>query len=64
MVLLQNKLYFLKDLEGVNIFQEVEDPTFSSGGVRMLISIETHITCDFPGGGGWSGSPIPLWIRT
>ena len=27
----------------------------------MLISIETHITCDFPGGGG----PLsPLWIRT
>ena len=25
----------------------------------MLISIETHITCDFPGGGGGSGSPIP-----
>ena len=27
----------------------------------MLISIETHITWDFPGG---SGLPIPLWIRT
>ena len=26
------------------------------GGVQMLISIETHITCDFPGG---SGPPIP-----
>ena len=26
------------------------------GGVQLLISIETHITCDFPGG---SGSPIP-----
>ena len=27
----------------------------------MLISIETHITitCDFPGGGGESGPPIP-----
>ena len=24
----------------------------------MLISIETHITCDFQGGGG-SGPPIP-----
>ena len=24
----------------------------------MLISIETHITCDFPGGGG--GGPGPL----
>ena len=28
-------------------------PTFSrgGGGDQMLISIETHITCDFPGGG-------------
>ena len=26
---------------------------------QMLISIETHITGDFPGGGG-SGPPIPL----
>ena len=25
-------------------------PIFSSGGVQMLISIETHITCDIPGG--------------
>ena len=30
------------------------------GGVQMLISIETHITCDFPR--GLSGPP--LWIRT
>ena len=32
----------------------------------MLISIETHITYDFPGdgGGGGSGPPTPLWIRT
>ena len=31
-------------------------PTFSRGwGVQMLFSIETHITCDFP---GWSGPPI------
>ena len=37
-------------------------PTFSRG-VQMLISIETHITYDFPGGGG-SEPPIhPLWIR-
>ena len=40
MVLLQRKLYFSKDPVGVQI----------------LISIETHITCDFPGG---FGPPIP-----
>ena len=32
------------------------------GGVQILISIETYITCDFSGGGGF-GPPIPLWIR-
>ena len=33
------------------------------GGVQMLISIENHITCDFPGGGG--PDPLsPLWVRT
>ena len=42
MVLLQRKFYiFLGSREG---------PTISR--VQILISIETHITCDFPGGGG------------
>ena len=61
MVLLQRKLYFSKDPVGVQHFQG--GPTFSRGweGVQMLISIETNIICDFPGG---SGPPIPLWIRT
>ena len=45
MVLLQRKLYFSKDPEGSNIFQ----------GVQMLISIETHVPCDFPRGGGGGG---------
>ena len=31
-------------------------PTFSRGGVQMLISLETHITCDFP-----VGSLSPPW---
>ena len=48
MVLLQRKLYFSKD-RGVQLF-----PGWG-GGVKVLISIETHITCDFPGG---SGPPI------
>ena len=39
---------------------------FRGGGSNCLLPIETHITCDFPG--GWGGSdpcpPPPLWIRT
>ena len=41
-------------------------PTFfqgGGGGVKILISIETHIcTCYFPG--GVSGPPISFWIHT
>ena len=40
-------------------------PTFSSGwgggGVQILISIEPHITCDFPGVGWGGGGPDPLF---
>ena len=55
MVLLQRKLYFFKDPEGSSIsrgsnFFQGRGPTFFKGGVQMLISIKTHITCDFPGG--------------
>ena len=56
MVLLQRKLYFSKD-RGVQL---------SRGGgsrVQVLISIETHITCDYPGGGVRTHS-YSLWIRT
>ena len=34
-------------------------PTFSSGGVQILIAIEPHITCDFPGRGGEVRTPCP-----
>ena len=58
MVLLQRKLYLFTDQEGVQYFPGGQ--TFSrggGGGVQMLISIDTHITCDFPGGGG--SAPYP-----
>ena len=36
---------------------------FQCGGFQMLFWIETHITCEFSGGGG--GGPLsPFWIRT
>ena len=65
MVLLQRKLYFSKDPEGVQHFPV-------GGGVQLLPGgrgskgpniyfYRTHITCDFLGG----PSPLsPLWIRT
>ena len=43
-----------KTLQGSNIFHGgggVQLFPGGGGGVQMLISIETHITCDFPGGG-------------
>ena len=44
----QRNLSFFKVPEGSNIFQG--SPTFSQGGSNCLFPIETHITCDFPGG--------------
>ena len=46
---------------GSNIFQGGAGGG-GGGGVQMLISIETHITCDFPGGVRTLYSP--LWICT
>ena len=58
MVLLHRKLYFSKDPEGVQHLPGGRGSNFFQGeGVQMLISIETHTICDFPGG---SGPPIPL----
>ena len=56
-------------------FSRFQRPTFSNfpggvilfpGGSNCLFPIETHITCDFPGGGGEGvQTPCPpLWIRT
>ena len=52
MVLVKRKLYFSKDPEGGG-----------GGGSNffLLISIETHVTCDFQGG---SRPLSSLWIRT
>ena len=47
----QRNLSFFKVPEGVQLF-----PGGGGGGSNCLFPIETHITCDFPGGGG----PDPL----
>ena len=57
MVLLQSNYTFPR-IQRSPTFSRGGGPTFSRGGIQMLISIETHITCDFPGGG--SGPPVPL----
>ena len=59
MVFFQRILYFSKDLEsrGGQIFSRGVKLLSGWGGVQMLISIETHITCDFSGGG--SEPPYP-----
>ena len=52
MVYFRETYNFLRFQRGSNYFQGLRGRV----GVQMLISIETHITCGFPGG---SGPPIP-----
>ena len=56
---------FFKEIYHFSWFQRGSN-IFQVGGVQLFprgsncsFSIETHITCDFPGGGGWSGPPVP-----
>ena len=65
-VYFRENYFFPKFQRGSNIFQGVQlFPGGGGGGVKvqMLISIETHITCDFPGGGGFQTPYSPVWIR-
>ena len=59
----ENCMYTFQRIQrGSNIFQRGYN-FFSrgggGGGFQMLISIETHITRDFPGGGGGFRTPYP-----
>ena len=54
-IISEKTILFQGSREGLTFFQGRSN--FFQGGVQMLISIETHITCDFPGGG--SGPPNP-----
>ena len=64
-LLLRNFTYTLPRIQrGVHYFPGGCHTFSRGGGVQMVISLETHErTCYFPGG-GVSGPPIPLWIRT
>ena len=56
--------HFSRFQRGSNIFQGGGGgggQLFQGGGGSIcLFSIETPITCDFPGGGGSAGPPVPL----
>ena len=56
MVYFKENYNFPRFQRGSNIFQGGEGVQLFPGGVYILICIETHRTCDFPGG---SRSPIP-----
>ena len=52
--------HFSRFQRGSNIFQGRSNFfQGGGGGSNSLFPIETHITCDFPGGGGVSGPPVP-----
>ena len=55
----QSKLKFSKFSDGVHHVPGGGSNFFLGWGFQMLISIETHRSCDFSGGGSLS----PLWIR-
>ena len=54
----QRNLSFFIVPEGVQHFPGVGVQLLPGGGSNCLFPIETHITCDFPGGGG-SGPLVP-----
>ena len=61
MVNFEENYHFSRFQRGSNIFQGGGGVHLFPGGSNCLYPIETHITCDFPGG----PDPLtPLWIRT
>ena len=60
----QRNLSFFKVQEGIQHFPGGGGSNFNQGGggfgSNCLFPIETHITCDFPGGGGPEPLPPPL----
>ena len=61
-VIFKEIYHFSRFQRGSNIFQGGGGSNFFQGGSNCLFPIETHITCDFPGG---VRTPChPLWIHT
>ena len=56
----QRNLSFFKVPEGVQYFPGGGGVLLFPGGSNCLFPIETHITCDFPGGGGVQTPCPPL----
>ena len=63
MVNFKESYHFSRFLRGSNIFQGVQlfpGVQLFQGRSDCLFPIETHITCNFPGGGGGLGGSRPL----
>ena len=52
-----NKIYHFSRFQRGPTFSRGVGVQLFPGGSNCLFPIETHITCDFPGGG--SGPPVP-----
>ena len=50
-MVISKKIIIFQGFRGSNIFQGGGSNFFQGGGVQVLISIETHITCDLAGEG-------------
>ena len=58
-MVISKKSIIFQGFRGSNIFQGGGGVQLfpGGGGFQVLISIETHITCDFPGEGVWNPYP-------
>ena len=60
-MVISKKIIIFKGFRGGPTFSRGKGNFFhgggGGGGVQWVISIETHITCDFPGGGGRTPYP-------
>ena len=62
-MVISKKTIIFKGFRGGPAFSRGKGNFFHGGGVQWVISIETHITCDFPGGGGPHTAPLDPHMR-